>query len=149
MIIINWFISNIPTTVFVFGASSMKPEPYLAPYAVWERLQLSLYFVQETSISILYVYEIVQMLRPHVSEAQSGSNAGMLGSSVTGGSSRKWRSVKSRQVLKHLIYISCLIVAMDISLMITEFVGHYEIQVLYKVSRLYLPHPNFCKTIQY
>jgi hypothetical protein len=117
----------------------MSPGPYLKPYAVWERLQLSLYFVQETSIGLVYVYEIMRMLKPHAGEGIS------FGPSTSGGTSRKWRSENSRMVLKHLVYISLLIVALDVSLLVTEYIGHYEIQVIYKVSpMLFLSHPLIC-----
>src|ERR1700760_4120782 len=42
MIIGNWFISNVPTTVFVFGASSSQSGSYVLIYAIWERVQLCL-----------------------------------------------------------------------------------------------------------
>jgi hypothetical protein len=135
MIILNWFISNVPTTVFVFGASSTKPQAYLKPYAIWERLQLSLYFIQEMVISFLYVYEILRMLKPKVfqSHKRSESEGNILAPVET---SRKWRSETSRLVLKHLVYINVLIVMLDISLLVTEYIGHYEVQVIYKVSTI-------------
>lgn len=133
--IANWFISNIPTTVFVFGASSTHPAPYLKPYAVWERLQLSLYFVQELVISGLYVYEVVGMLRPDFGATQESKR----GSIFSGhGLGRRWRSDSGRTVLKHLIWINIFIVVLDVSLLVTEYIGHYEIQVLYKVGILLL-----------
>jgi hypothetical protein len=54
--------------------------------------------------------------------------------------SRKWRSETSREVLRHLVYINILIVALDVSLLVTEYIGHYEVQVVYKVSTVFL-HP--------
>ncbi|KAF2673418.1 hypothetical protein BT63DRAFT_367747 [Microthyrium microscopicum] len=125
MIIANWFISNVPTTVFVFGASSNNPAPWSKIYAVWERLQLCLYFVQESVISGLYVWSIMGMLSDtHSHETHIRKMAFS--------SRRLSMADKSKRVLKHLIYVNVIMVLLDISLLITEFIGHYEIQVLYK-----------------
>ncbi|KAF2430840.1 hypothetical protein EJ08DRAFT_556248, partial [Tothia fuscella] len=129
MIIANWFISNVPTTVFVFGASSANPGPFNRPYYVWERLQLCLYFVQELIISGLYVYEVTGMLKPdfHATPPPQKERRGSVLSAL--GTGKRW---KSRKVLRHLIYVNIFIVILDISLLIMEFIGYYEVQVLYK-----------------
>jgi hypothetical protein len=63
MIITNWFISNVPTTVFVFGANSIYAQHFNKIYGIWERLQLCLYFVQEITISGLYIFYVVKLLQ--------------------------------------------------------------------------------------
>jgi hypothetical protein len=141
LIISNWFISNIPTSVFVFGASSTNPGPYLKLYGIWERLQLSLYFVQELAISGLYVYEVVGMLRPDSGALLPENKRESIFSRHRLG--RRWRSDSSRLVLKHLIWINITIIVLDVSLLVTEYIGHYEIQVVYKVC--FLPRTHSCE----
>jgi hypothetical protein len=114
----------------------MNPGPYLKPYGIWERLQLSMYFAQETGISLLYVWEVLGMLKPQEYDPHSPRKRLSSVFSTTG-TGRKWRSESSRLVLKHLIYINFLIMALDVSLLITEYIGHYEIQVLYKVTNYF------------
>lgn len=63
MIIFNFFICNIPTSVVLFGASSDNPEPYAHLFSIWERLQVVMYFTQESIISGLYIYYVVELLR--------------------------------------------------------------------------------------
>jgi hypothetical protein len=131
MIIANWFISNVPTTVFVFGASSSNPRPYNKPYAVWERLQLCMYFVQESIIAGIYIYYVVKLLQVGENQAQNGRSRSVMESAVV------W-SRHSKKVLKHLIYVNIGIILLDITLLTMEFIGHYELQVLYKVLILSL-----------
>ena len=121
MIIINWFIGNVPTTVFAYAVNSRNPGPYMHVYGVWERLQLCLYFVQEALISGLYIFQIVKRLKH---EQRPGTQASR---------QSPWRK-SSRNVMMHLIYVNVIIIFLDITLLVIEFVGHYEIQVLYKVS---------------
>jgi len=129
MILVNWFVSNIPTTVFVFGAASANPEPFVKPYDVWERLQLILYFTQETIISLLYVYEVTRMLKPDVFDMQRRKRR------RSSFAKKAWKNEGAKKILWHLISINVFIVMLDVTLLITEFTGHYDVQVLYKVSQ--------------
>jgi len=124
IIIANFFISNVPTTIFVFAVSSGHGERFMKPYAFWERFQLCCYFVQEATISGLYIHEITKILKPDVCNDQEQGLATM---------PKRMRSEKGRRVMKHLLYVNIVIVILDITLLISEFIGHFEIQVLYKV----------------
>jgi hypothetical protein len=112
MIIINATICDIPIAVVSFGATSGKPTPYLAIYNVYEKVEITLYFLQEAIISGLYIFFAIKSLKP----------IGFL------------RQGAIRQVLTHLIYINIVVVILDVTLLVTEFIGHYEIQVLYKAA---------------
>ncbi|KAF1958103.1 hypothetical protein CC80DRAFT_470363 [Byssothecium circinans] len=112
MIISNAIIGHIPTSVFAFGANSPKPGPFVPLYAAYEKVQVTLFFVQETVISGLYVYETVKFLKP-------ASNI---------------KGPRARKVMTHLIYVNIMIILMDITLLGTEYSGHYEIQTTYKAA---------------
>jgi hypothetical protein len=130
-IIVNWFISNVPTTVFVFGAASPHPDPYILPYGVWERLQLCLYFTQEVVISCIYGYEVIKMLKPEFFNARKSGQSD--DSAVTANSlGRRVGTEANKRILRHLLWINVVIIALDITLLVVEFIGHYEVQVLYK-----------------
>jgi hypothetical protein len=133
MIITNWFISNVPTTVFVFGAASSNPGPYVGIYGIWERIQLCLYFVQETIISALYVFYVRKMIEISEKSRQSFRSIRSLQTLGSYLHDRNSRS-HSQKVLKHLIHVNLVVILLDITLLATEFIGHYELQVLYKVS---------------
>jgi len=110
MIISNAVIGHIPTSVFAFGSNSRNPKPFIHLYSVYEKVQITLFFIQETVISGLYVYETVKMLRPP--------------DNISG--------LRARKVLTHLIYVNIMVILMDITLLGTEYSGHYEIQTTYK-----------------
>jgi hypothetical protein len=134
MIIANWFISNVPTTVFIFAAASPQPERYDGPYGVWERLQLCLYFVQEVIISCIYGTEVIKMLKPELFGSLISEQGSLSGKTTSSANSfeRKMHSETSKRVLRHLLWINVVIIALDITLLVIEFIGHYEVQVLYK-----------------
>jgi hypothetical protein len=136
MIIANWFISNVPTTICVFGASSSHSIQYASLYAIWERVQLCLYFTQEAVISALYVCYVRKMIENSEENRHSYlsiHSLRTLKSLSVFGQGKDGRS-HSQRVLRHLVHVNLLVILLDITLLATEFIGHYEIQVLYKVS---------------
>jgi len=139
MIILNFFVSNVPTTIFVFASASSHAGPFLKPYAFWERFQLCCYFAQETIISGLYVYEIASLLKieshSDVLPTEESNSTDQAASVVTAPSQKiVKKGPRGRRVLRQLIYVNVIIVILDATLLAIEFIGHYEIQVLYKVS---------------
>lgn len=130
MIFFNFIVANVPTIILLSGASGPHPGNWALVYGVWERLQLCLYFTQEVVISAIYCFEIVRMLRPIQLDIETApiSNGSDSSSRVL----RRMSDDKNKRVLRHLLWINGVIVALDITLLVTEFIGHYEIQVLYK-----------------
>jgi hypothetical protein len=128
MIIVNWVISNIPTTILVFLSNTHLANESKQVYSVWERLQLVLYFCQEVVISILYIRAVFNL----------GNHDGFL----------KWSSwrrmlfgrrgatfkIDPVVIMRHLVQMNLIVIALDISLLVMEFTGYYYIQVIYKVS---------------
>lgn len=57
MIIFNAIWLDIPIIVLVYGSNSSNPEPFVGAYPIFEKLQLTVYFVQETIVSALYPEE--------------------------------------------------------------------------------------------
>ncbi|KAH6665591.1 hypothetical protein B0J14DRAFT_630006 [Halenospora varia] len=55
MIIFNAIICHLPIIVMVYGANSDHPEPFLAPYSIYEKVQVPIFFLQELIISVLYI----------------------------------------------------------------------------------------------
>lgn len=114
MIIVNFFLLHGVMTVIFFGANSSNPEPFVKPFMIYEKLQLTGFVLQEFIISGLYIYKAWDMLRPAFDD---------------------W-SWKARKIMFHLIAVNVVIVIMDITLLGTEYANQYEIQTTYK-SALY------------
>lgn len=64
MIIINFCIFQVPTTVLTFGSNRADPGLFLTIYNVCERIQLVVFTLQELLISILYIRAAFKMLLP-------------------------------------------------------------------------------------
>lgn len=117
MIITNAIICHIPVAVLVYGANSANPEPFVAPYSVYERVQVTLFFVQETIISALYIHETVALMRTRRGGGISGGGSGR--------GSTRW-------LMTHLIVVNIIIVALDITILALEYASMYGMQTSYK-----------------
>lgn len=110
MIIVNAIWLDIPIIILVYGANSNNPAPFVGPYSIYEKIQLTVFVVQELIISGLYVYETVNLLKL---EDTIGNNG-------------------KRTVLYHLIYVNILVMLLDFSIVGLEFADLYEIQTAWK-----------------
>lgn len=110
MIIVNAVICYVPTTVMFYGSNSSNPGPFLAPYSIYEKIQVSFFFIQETIISGLYIYATTKIFRID---------------DITG---RK----EARDVLRHLIVVSVIVVILDITILALEYANLFYLQTTYK-----------------
>lgn len=110
MIITNAIWLHIPIIILVYGVNSKNPGPFKGPYSVYEKIQLTVFVVQEFIISGLYVYETVNLLKLGKSIGNSGT----------------------KTVLYHLIYVNILIMLLDFSIVGLEFAHLFEIQTAWK-----------------
>jgi hypothetical protein len=110
MIICNGIICHVPIIVMVYGANSNNPTPFLLPYSIYEKVQVTIFFVQELIISGLYIGQTVKILRPE----------------------GNIRGKAPREVMTHLIYVNAIIVFLDLTILGLEYSGLYDIQTAYK-----------------
>jgi hypothetical protein len=110
MIIVDAIICHVPICVMVYGANSSNSAPFLVPYSIYEKVQVTVFFIQELIISILYIFQTLKILRPE----------------------GNIRGKSSRRVMTHLIYVNVIIVVLDITILGLEYSGLYDIQTVYK-----------------
>ncbi len=110
MIIVDAIWLGVPVIVLVYGVNSKNPEPFEKPYAIFEKLQLTAFFLQELVISGIYIVETAKLLK-----FQSG--VGNLG---------------THRVMNHLIAVNIFVVLLDISIIVLEFTEHYNLQTAWK-----------------
>ncbi|PMD41954.1 hypothetical protein L207DRAFT_582374 [Hyaloscypha variabilis F] len=110
MIICNAVICHVPIIVMVYGANSSNPTPFLLPYSIYEKVQVTIFFIQELLISGLYIIHTIKILR--------------LEGNI--------RGKASREVMTHLIYVNAIIVFLDLTILGLEYSGLYDIQTAYK-----------------
>jgi hypothetical protein len=110
MIIVNATWLHLPVIVLVYGVNSSNPTPFETPYSIFEKIQLSVFCVQELIISGLYVWETIKFLRQE----------------------RTIGNTKTRQVMNHLIYVNIFVILLDFTILGLEFASLYEIQTAWK-----------------
>jgi hypothetical protein len=110
MIIVNATWLHLPIIILVYGVNSSNPSPFETPYSIFEKIQLSVFCVQELIISGLYVWETIKFLRQE----------------------RTLGNTKTRQVMSHLTYVNIFIILLDFTILGLEFAGLYDIQTAWK-----------------
>ncbi|KAJ5976464.1 hypothetical protein N7481_010171 [Penicillium waksmanii] len=108
MIVVNAFILHVPMTVLFFGLNS-GVAGFARPAAIFDRIQLIGFCIQDLVICSIYIYHTVLLLK----------------------SSRNLHRTGSRKVLINILCVNIMVVLMNILLLVTEFKLHY-IQVSFK-----------------
>ncbi|KAI0024081.1 hypothetical protein F4780DRAFT_691047 [Xylariomycetidae sp. FL0641] len=103
---------QVPTSITFLitsiGPAWAKRAGYV--FDIFERVQPVAYLIQETIISGLYVYEYAHTLRPM--EVTKGPRV--------------------RTMFRELVCFFVLVVALDISVVLIEYTGHFSAQITYK-----------------
>jgi hypothetical protein len=112
MIIVDACICHVPVIVLLYGANSSSPAAFLSPYSIFEKVQITIFFIQEVIISSIYLYKTMQLLR----------------------SEGNIRGRNSRTVMRHLVWVNLMIIALDVTLLAIEYAGYYDVQTTYKAA---------------
>ena len=107
MIVWNAVTLHLPTTVLTFGSDSPLWPQFNPGFQVMERIQMTVFCLQEFAISSVYVWATVKLLRPVYRQ-------------------------RTRNVMLQLIWINALIIAMDVVLLAMEYGGNYYIEATLK-----------------
>ncbi|KAL5340160.1 hypothetical protein BJX70DRAFT_361702 [Aspergillus crustosus] len=113
MIIINAIILQIPTAVVAYGANSTSWPKFTIAYAIIERIQVTIFFLQELTISGLYLYEMCRLF-------------------YIGGTLIELHGEGGRRLMLHLIYMNVVVVILDVVILILQFTGRYATQTATK-----------------
>lgn len=87
---------------------SSDPAPYKPVYSVVEKIQVTLFFVQECLLSGIYIWKTSAMLRTEGPLFRANENA---------------RGSRGRKVILHTLLMSILIIVLDITTLGLEFAG--------------------------
>ena len=136
MIITDFLIFQVPTTIQTFGSNQTNPGVWLTVYNVYERIQLIVFTLQELIISTIYIRAAVKMLTPS-------------------------DPIETRHTKKFLIYLNVLCIGLDIAFVCEVFSGEWvyktgtqslayaikltiEFVVLNKLMEVYQLGPGSC-----
>ncbi|KAK5703352.1 hypothetical protein LTR17_022179 [Elasticomyces elasticus] len=108
MIVIDVIIFHIPTTVLTFGSNgSVQTEIFATGYSVMEKIQMVGFFLQEVTLSSIYIVETIKLLRTSLQP-------------------------RTRTVMKQLVFINAVIILMDLALLGLEGASLYILETLLK-----------------
>ncbi|KAF2829114.1 hypothetical protein CC86DRAFT_237518, partial [Ophiobolus disseminans] len=120
----NYVLYMIITTAILFGLTTVvlglvASHPSMAaklgtPNMIWDKVQLAVFFIQETIIGLLYIRETASHLK----------NLTFLGG----------KRKTTRRVLHHLIYVNIFIICLDCSLIGLCYAGFFFLQGFYKAA---------------
>ncbi|KAH8799028.1 integral membrane protein [Xylogone sp. PMI_703] len=111
MIIFDAVICHTPAIVLAYAIHSSHPDPYLKAYAVHERIQVTIFFVQEFTISALYIWETAKLRKLESSILANGM---------------------ARRIIIHLLIVNIIVILLDITILVLEYIGFYGMQTTWK-----------------
>jgi hypothetical protein len=109
MIIFNAIFMHIPTIIMGFGANSDHPKVWLKLYPIYEKVNVTVFFLQELIISVTYVVCTARWLKGDVAILR-----------------------KQTRMLRILALVNFLVVSLDIGILALEYAGLYDLQTAYK-----------------
>lgn len=112
MIIFNFVFLQIPDIILAYGATSPNPARFVRPFSIIDKIQIAVFFAQESIISALYIYETIRLLGP-------------------GGEIKR---KPLRKLLAHLMLVNILVLVLDITVLGIQYSGYYEIQTSFKAA---------------
>ncbi|KAI3400888.1 hypothetical protein diail_1579 [Diaporthe ilicicola] len=121
VLVFDSIIFSVPTIIMgiLSQATSIDPDLFRI-YTVWDRLQTTAFFVQETSLSILYIWQTRKFLR----------DTTLLQNLMHSSSSQA--AVDKRPLLYQLIYTNLLVIVLDIALLGIQYANQFYLQGAFK-----------------
>lgn len=110
MIVTNAIILHIPIIILMYGSNSSPSNPWVHPYMVYEKIQVTMFFLQELIISAIYIKTCSSFLATQ--------------SALHGNGTRKMQ--------RHLLLVNVIIILLDIPILILEYADFYDFQTAYK-----------------
>jgi uncharacterized protein YhhL (DUF1145 family) len=111
MICINGVLMHGTVIPMIYGSFSSDTSKWRQPYSIMEKIQVTVFFIQEIIISSFYIIETVKLMRM---ERTMGNKRG------------------SRRLMNHLIYVNILIILLDVTILGLEYADQYQYQTSYK-----------------
>lgn len=111
MIIVNAVLMQVPSLVLLLGVKGVNSPSWNKGYSVFEKLQVTVFFLQEVIISLIYIYETLKLSK--VLSVMRNQR-------------------RSRRIRNNLICINVVIIIFDIGILALEYANQYRIQTAYK-----------------
>ncbi|RAL00734.1 uncharacterized protein BO80DRAFT_96385 [Aspergillus ibericus CBS 121593] len=108
MIIVDAVLLHIPTSVLTYG-SNLAPNNtvFISGYNIMEKIQMTLFCLQEFILSVLYIWETIRMLRLDPDRGK-------------------------RKIMYQLVAINLIIISLDLALLVIEYRDLYIMETMIK-----------------
>ncbi|KAM3514527.1 hypothetical protein MY11210_001870 [Beauveria gryllotalpidicola] len=127
VLIFNSIVFALPTMVIGTLAQATNVNPALESFNLkWDRTQLIIYFVQEISLSLLYIFQTYKYLK------DIGPLQLHFGSFSSSASKDEPPPKERSPVLRHLIHVNILIIVLDIILLGIQCANLFYLQAALK-----------------
>ncbi|KAH6873650.1 hypothetical protein B0T10DRAFT_588755 [Thelonectria olida] len=110
MICIDAVICHGATAPLIIGSFSSNPK-WKQAYKIVEKIQVTVFFLQEVIISCFYIFETAKLIKLELS---MGNKRG------------------SRRLMNHLIFVNTVIIILDMTTLGLEYAGQNQYQTSYK-----------------
>ncbi|KAF4974098.1 hypothetical protein FZEAL_8971 [Fusarium zealandicum] len=110
MIITNAVVLHIPIIILMYGSNSSQSNPWAKVYKVYEKIQVTMFFLQEIIISAIYIKACSSFF----------SAEGV------------FVDKEVRKMRKHLLIVNIIIILLDIPILALEYADLYDFQTAYK-----------------
>jgi hypothetical protein len=111
MIVTNFVVLHLPVSGLYLAINILPTDDRLTHiFSIYEKIQLTGFSLQEWTIAGLYIWGAYHALNPIL----------------------KFKGPRERKVIRHLVLVNLAVIAMDSSLLLTEFTNNFEIQTTYK-----------------
>ncbi|KAL1609881.1 hypothetical protein SLS60_001546 [Paraconiothyrium brasiliense] len=110
MIVVNFIVLHLPVSGLYLAINIRPTDSLINIFTIYEKIQLTGFSIQEWIIAGLYIWGAYRALNPIL----------------------KFKGPRERKVIRHLILVNLIVIAMDASLLVTEFTNNFEIQTTYK-----------------
>ncbi|KHN96050.1 uncharacterized protein MAM_06155 [Metarhizium album ARSEF 1941] len=110
MIISNIITLHTPIIILMYGSNSSLHNAWVHPYVVYEKIQVTVFFLQELIISAIYIKCCFSFFNLHDSLHGDGV----------------------RRMRRHLLWVNVLVILLDIPILCLEYLDFYDMQTAYK-----------------
>lgn len=110
MIITNAIVLHLPIIVLMYGSNSSPDNAFIQPYMVYEKVQVTVFCLQELIISGIYIKACSSLFNTQ--------------------STLHHKSTK--RMRRHLLLVNVIIILLDIPILALEYADLYDLQTAYK-----------------
>jgi len=110
MILTNAFVLHVPIIILMYGANRSPNNSWAFPYDIYEKVQVTMFCLQEFTISAIYVKTCYSFF---------GAENSLYGDGV-------------RKMRRHLLLVNVIAILLDLPILVLEYTGFYDLQTAYK-----------------